>query len=89
MRFGQHPGTLADAEHIQNQRHPAVAHDRRAGIDGEPFQLLAERLDHDFLRVVDAIHHQTELPVFRLQDHDADRLGPVAAADFSPSTWFR
>ena len=73
--FGQHPGALADAQHVQDERHAAIAHDGRAGIDGEPFQLLAQRLDHDFLGVVDAVHHQAELPVFGLQHHDVDRVG--------------
>src|SRR5271157_2569114 len=75
--FGQHPGTLADTEHVEDEGYAAVAHDGRAGVYGEPFQLLAQRLDHDFLGVVDAVHHQSELPVFGLQDHHADRLGPL------------
>ena len=75
--FGQHPGALADAEHVEDEGHAAIAHDRRAGIHGEPFQLLAERLDHDLLGVVDAVDHQSELAVLGLQNHDADRLGPL------------
>ena len=76
-RFGQHPGTLADAQHVEDQSHAAIAHDRRAGVHGEPLQLLAQGLDHDFLGVVDAVYDQAELPVFRLQYHHADRLGPL------------
>ena len=30
--FGQHPGALADAQHIEDEGHPAVAHDGCAGI---------------------------------------------------------
>src|ERR1035438_1331971 len=58
--FGQHPGTLADAEHVEDEGHAAVAHDGRAGVHGEPFQLLAQRLDHDFLGVVDSVYHRSE-----------------------------
>ena len=75
--FGHHPGTLADTEHVQDEGHPAIAHDRRARVHGEPFQLLSQRLDHDFLGVVDTVHYQAELPVFRLQHHHADGLGPL------------
>ena len=75
--FGQHPGALADAQHVEDEGHAAIAHDGCAGVDGEPLQLLAQGLDHDFLGVVDAVHYQPELPVFRLQHHHADRLGPL------------
>ena len=75
--FGQHSGALADAEHVEDEGHAAIAHDGRAGVHGEPFQLLAQRLDHDFLGVVDAVYHQPKLPVFGLQDYDVDRLGPL------------
>ena len=75
--FGQHAGALADAEHVEDQGHAAIAHDGGAGIVGEPLQLLAQRLDHDLLRIVDAVHHQPELPVFRLQNDNADGLGPL------------
>ncbi len=76
--FGQYAGTLADTEHVQDEGHAAVAHDGRAGVHGEPFQLLTQGLDYDFLGVVDAVHHQPELPVLRLKDHHADRFGPLS-----------
>ena len=54
-----------------------VAHDGGAGVLREPLQLLAERLDYDFLGVVDAVDYQPKLPVFGLQNHNADRIGPL------------
>ncbi len=32
--FSQHAGALADAQHVEDEGHAAVAHDRRAGVDG-------------------------------------------------------
>ena len=75
--FGQHAGALADAEHVEDKGHAAIAHDGRAGIHSEPFQLLTQGLDHDFLGVVDAIDDEAKLPVLGLQDHHADRLGAL------------
>ena len=82
--FGQHAGALADAEHVQDQGDTAVAHDGCAGVTVEPFQLLAQRLDHDFLGVVDAVYDQAELPVFGLKDDHA--AASARSADFRPST---
>ena len=64
--FGDHVRHLRDAEHVQDQRHPAVAHDGRPGEAGEPLQLLAQRLYDDFLGVVDLVHHQAELALVGL-----------------------
>jgi hypothetical protein len=74
MGFGQDPGALANAEHVENEGHAAIAHDRCAGVDAESFQLLAQGFHHDFLSVVDTVHHQPELPVFRLKDDHTDRF---------------
>ncbi len=75
--LGQNSGALADAEHIEDEGHAAVAHDRRARILREPFQLLAERLDHDLLRIVDAVDHKPKLAIFGLQNHNAEGLGSL------------
>ena len=32
--FGQYTGTLADAEHVEDEGHAAIAHDRCSGVDG-------------------------------------------------------
>jgi hypothetical protein len=75
MEFGYHPGALADTEDIEDEGDAAIAHNGGAGVDSEPLQLFTQGLHHDFLSVVDAVHHQSELAVFRLQDHYADGLG--------------
>ena len=74
--FCEHSGTLADPEHVENEGNFAVTHNGGSGIHGDPLQLLAQGLDHDFLGVVNAVYHQTELPVFRLQNDHTDRLSP-------------
>ena len=77
--LGDHVGHLRDAEHVQDQRDLAVAHDRRAGKAGDALQLLAQRLDDDLLGVVDLVHHQAELPVVGLQHDDVDHLRRLSA----------
>ena len=76
-KFRQNARTQADSQHIQNQSDPAVPHDGGTGINSKSLQLLTYRFHDNFLRVVDAVHHQTELPVFRLQHHQAHRVGRV------------
>ena len=44
---------MPDTEHVENERHSSVAHDGRSGINRQPFQLLAKRLDYDFLGIED------------------------------------
>lgn len=73
-RSRQHAGALSDADHVQDEGHLSVSHDGGAGVGGESFQLLAQRFDDDLLRVADAVHHQAELPVLALKNHDADRF---------------
>jgi len=68
-RFRQNSRTLPDPQNIQNQGHPAIAHDRRARINVHALQLLAERLHDNLLRIVNPVHYQAELLVLRLQ-HD-------------------
>ncbi len=70
--FADHIGPLRQAQHIQDERYFAVAHDARSGKSLDRFELLAQRLNHDFLGVVDLIDDQPELPVISLQDHDVD-----------------
>ena len=73
-QFGHHVRHLRDAEHVQDQRHFAIAHDGGPGKAGQPLQLLAQRLYDNFLGVVDLVHHQAELAVVGLQHHDIDDL---------------
>ena len=70
----QDPRPLADAQYVKDERDPSIPHDGGAGIQGEPLQLLAQRLHHNFLGIVDAIHNQAELAVFGLQYHHADGI---------------
>ena len=72
--LAQQVGALRQAEHVQNQRHFAVSHDGGPGVDGDVFQVLAERLDDDLFGVVDFVHHQPELPAIGFEHHDVDRL---------------
>ena len=62
----QHMRLLSDAEHVQNQRHCSVAHDRGTRISRQRFQMQAQWLHHDFLRIVDMIDNEAELAVFSL-----------------------
>ena len=72
MNLGDHARHLRDAEHVEDQRHLAVAHDGGAGKAGESLELLAQRLDDDLFGVVDLVHDQPELPVVGLQHDDVD-----------------
>ena len=63
-------GPLCDTHHVQNQRDPAVTHDAGAGERLYPLDLLAQRLDYDFLGIVDFIHDQSERLTIRLQYND-------------------
>ena len=65
--FGNNASALRQAQHVQDQGHLAVAHDGGAGKKRDPFQLLAQRFDHDFFGVVDLVDDQAKLPVIRLQ----------------------
>src|SRR5262249_47042763 len=71
--FADDVGGLRDAEHIENQRDAAVAHDRgtREGLDA--FELFAERFYYDLFRVVDLVHDEAELALVGLKHHDVDR----------------
>ena len=64
---GDDVGLLGQAQHVQDQGHPAVAHDGRAGKGADALELLLQRLDDDFLGVVDRVHDQAELAVVGLQ----------------------
>src|SRR5205085_1171819 len=47
-------------------------------------ELLAQRLDDDFLRVVDTVHHQSELAIVGLEHDDVDDVaGPVLDLEFA------
>ena len=70
--LGDDAGALREAEHVEDQRDPAVAHDGGAGEGRDALELLAERLDDDLLGVVDAVDDQAELPVVGLQHDDVD-----------------
>ncbi len=71
--FRDHAGTLRQPEHVQNERYFAVSHDARAGKCSYRLKLLAQRLDHNFLGIVDLIDDQSEPPVVGSQHHDVDR----------------
>ena len=68
-------------EHVQDKCHTTVAHDGCARVKGKTLQLLSQRLDHDLLRVVNAVHDKPKLAIFRLQDHHADRFGSVSRSE--------
>ena len=70
--FADDVGGLRQAEHVEDQRHAAVAHDRGAGEGFDAFELLAERLDDDLFGVVDFVDDQAELPLVGLQHDDVD-----------------
>jgi len=53
-----------------------------SGEDGNVLQHLVERFDDDFLRVVDLVHHQAELVLAGLQDHDVDDAGGLGDRQF-------
>jgi hypothetical protein len=53
-------GALRESVDIENERHFAIAHDRGAGEGGDALELFAERLDDDFLGVVDLVDHKPE-----------------------------
>jgi hypothetical protein len=72
--LGQHAAALRQAQHVQNQRHFPVAHNRRSGVDADIFQMLTERFDHDFLSVVNVVDHQSELLPVGVQHHDIHRM---------------
>ena len=65
---------LREPEDIQDEGHLAVPHDGRAREAGDSLELLAKRLDDDFLGVVDLVHDEPELSSVRLQHHDVDRI---------------
>ena len=52
----------------------SIAHDRSAGIESEPFQLLAEGLHHDFLCIADSVDDQSKLAILRLEHNHVHRL---------------
>jgi hypothetical protein len=75
VAVAQDAGLLGDAQHVQDQRHPPVAHDGRPREHRNVLQHLIQRLDDDFLGVVDLIDHQAELVLAGLQHHDVDDAG--------------
>ena len=72
--LGNHIGQLGYPENIQDEGHLAVSHDGCAGECGNALELLAQRLDDDFFRVVDVIDDQTKMAVIRLQYDNVDRV---------------
>ena len=79
------PAPLGQAEHVEDQGDPAVAHDGGARERGDALQLLAERLDDDLLGVVDLVDHEPERMAVGLQDDDVDggRVGVGLSPSFS------
>ena len=62
---------MCETEDVKNQCDLAVSHDGRAGIRSDPFELLAERFDHDLLGVGNVVDDEAELPAVGLQHDDA------------------
>ena len=77
----QHVALLSQTDDVQDQSNRTVAHNGRAGVGRNPFQMLPERLDDDLLRISNRIEHQSVLPVFGLQYGDVHSffaVGPFA-----------
>ena len=69
---------LRDAGHVQNQHHVPIAKNGGAGIERTMSEQFSQRLDHDFLRIVDPVHRQTETALARLEnDQVNDRRRPM------------
>ena len=75
MDFGDDFRPLGEAQDIKDQSHIAIAHDGGSGEALDPFEVFAQGLDDNLLRVIDPIHHQPELPAVRLQYDDIDHVG--------------
>ena len=61
---------MRQPDHIENQRHVAVSHNRCARKNLEAPQLFAERFDDDFFRVIDLVHDQSKRMIVGLQHDD-------------------
>ena len=72
MHFGDNVGVLGQTEHVQDQSDSAIAHDRGPGETGDALELFAQRLDHDFLGIIDFINDQAELASVGLQNDNVD-----------------
>ena len=80
-----HASALGQAEHVENERDPAIAHDAGAGITIQALQLFAQGFDYDFLGIADAIHDEAELMVLSLQNHNVDCI-PLVGFRSPPAT---
>ena len=65
------PGQALD---VEDQRDPAVAHERRPGEEADRLQACRERLDDDLLGVEDLVDEQAESDRVGLQDGDDGAL---------------
>ena len=71
---GDDAGVLGNPRHVEDQADMAIAHDRRPREQRGPLELLAQRLDHDLLGVVDPLDDQAEPLAVGLEHDDVHRV---------------
>ncbi len=59
---------------VEDEGHPTVTKNRRAGVGADSLELPRQRLDDDFLGVQDAIDDKTESTPVSLEDKDVHGL---------------
>src|SRR6516162_9087874 len=65
-------GPLGQPEHIEDQGDLAISHDGRTGEQADPLELFLQRLDDDFLGVVDLVDDEAKLPFICLKYDDVE-----------------
>ena len=56
---GDQVGELGDAGNVENQRDPAISHDRGTGITGDMVKVAAHGFDNNFYRIVKVVNDQS------------------------------
>jgi hypothetical protein len=67
------PGGPRQAQRIENHAHAPVAENGRARQNTSALEDVRDRLDDDFLGIVDLVHHQTERAAVHAHHHDVKR----------------
>ncbi len=63
---------LGKSNNIENERHLAIAQNRRPGIKRDALEMFTEWFSNDLLRVADAVNNQAESSTASLEHDDIE-----------------